>query len=199
MSDKTRKTMIIIILVFLVVAIFVGIFLYQKNGGGLFVQQAVTPTKTAIENGQTQVAQEKFVSFDVKIPEEAGGFMGLAEGVGDNEQNNAGKIYLRGHWTVDNKPTFDFIGHPNYVEAANSLPLKTIVINKDTKIAKIDMAASPSRTTAIAWDDLKTELLKNESYPPKDPIFAVFSQQTKTDKNELVAAQLIIFSGYSQS
>jgi hypothetical protein len=200
MPDKTLKIIVLISLVFSIISISACIFMYQNLGRNQIDQKIGNLASDVLKNLPNQPAEivtGDNKSFDVKTPEKAGGFLGLPEIKDIKAEGDSKKIMLRGHWTVDNKPTFDFIGHPNYEEAATSLPLKGIILNNETKIKKFTIGSLPEgkytleNETDIALGDLKVESLK-------DPIFAVFSQQTDTKENEVTAAGLAIFSGYSK-
>lgn len=200
MQDRTLKLVVIIALAFSIISISACIFMYQKTGGKQVAPKAnVAANPTAAKNTTAQATNStkgSAILYDVKIPEKAGGFLGLAESQSITMNGDNKKIQLRGHWTVDNKPTFDFIGDSDYKEASGSLPLKTIIVNKNTKIEKSVITLSANKeanvvTTEVPFADLKIESLE-------DPIFAVFSGQTNTNQAELVAVSLVIYPGFSR-
>lgn len=200
MQDRTVKLIIIIALVFSIISISACIFMYQKVGDKQIAYKANVsannPVAIADKDTTIQATNGNTIVYNVKIPEKAGGFLGLAESQSITMNGDNKKIQLRGHWTVDNKPTFDFIGDSDYKEASGSLPLKTIIVNKNTKIEKSVITVSANRepnvvTTEVPFTDLKIESLE-------DPIFAVFAGQTNTGQAELVAVKLVIYPGFSQ-
>lgn len=203
MQDRTLKLIVIIALVFSIISISACIFMYQKTGGNQVVQKAGTSAGVIAGNSQSQSlsSQGPAIGFDVKIPEKAKGFLGLPESKITKINENEANITLRGHWTIDEKPTFDFIGDPDYKEASASLPVRIMRITKNTSFQKMKITGMSGNKinsepitpiTAATMDDLKNLSLE-------DPVFVILSKETNPkEETELAAKSVLIFSGYSQ-
>lgn len=138
------------------------------------------------QNVQSAPLLSKTREYKIEIPAAAGGFIGVPESRDIKINDSEKRIVLRGHWTEGAKPTFNFIGG-NDEEAAKSLPLETIIVNKDTKIGKITSRADAENPyQAISFENFIIESLK-------DPIFAIFAEQSDTKKTEIAAKEIKIY------
>lgn len=192
MQDKILKIAIGLSLALSLVSLSFSAVILKKTSGNK--DNAVLYQNAGKPGGSLQKGESGEAIFEVNIPEKAQGFLGLAENPNVKTVEGEKVIQLRGHWTLDGNPTFDFIGSPNYEKASQSLPLKNIVITDKTKIEKAIISMSNGKLAKMDKQEVAFTEFKIESL--NDPVFAVFSEQTSTAGDKFTATKLIIFPDY---